>query len=236
MEIKNINFAHRGCHNEKIPENSMSAFKECLKKGTPFEFDVHILKDGNVIVFHDDNLIRMTGKNKKINECTLEDLKHVYLLNSNEKIPLFKDVLNLVNGKVMLDIELKFDHKKYLLEDEVIKLLKDYKGDVILKSFDYKTVNYLKKNTNYKVGLLFPNIDNPKYGYNKLKKFLIRNTNFNYIIKPDFIACQKTALNDKPIKKYKKSGKPVIVWTIKSKEELKKYKDGADSYILENII
>ncbi|MCI5521192.1 MAG: hypothetical protein MR411_01055 [Tenericutes bacterium] len=215
--------AHRGIHNEAIPENSMKAFSLALKKNIPIEFDVHILKDKNIVVFHDDNLKRMTNKDKFIKECTYEEIKDLKLKNTNEKIPLLKDVLKLVDGKVLLDIELKMDVTDHSLEDGLIEILKDYNGEVILKSFDYRKVKYLKKHTNYKIGLLIKRMSG-------FKDFIIRNINFNILIKPDFLACNKNMLDCKSVKTFKKD---IYIWTIKNKDELKIYK--SDYYISENI-
>ena len=215
--------AHRGIHNEAIPENSMKAFSLALKKNIPIEFDVHILKDKNFVVFHDDNLKRMTNKDKFIKECTYEEIKDLKLKNTNEKIPLLKDVLKLVDGKVLLDIELKMDVTDHSLEDGLIEILKDYNGEVILKSFDYRKVKYLKKHTNYKIGLLIKRMSG-------FKDFIIRNINFNILIKPDFLACNKNMLDCKSVKTFKKD---IYIWTIKNKDELKIYK--SDYYISENI-
>ena len=215
--------AHRGIHNEAIPENSMKAFSLALKKNIPIEFDVHILKDKNIVVFHDDNLKRMTNKDKFIKECTYEEIKDLKLKNTNEKIPLLKDVLKLVDGKVLLDIELKMDVTDHSLEDGLIEILKDYNGEVILKSFDYRKVKYLKKHTNYKIGLLIKRMSG-------FKDFIIRNINFNIMIKPDFLACNKNMLDCKSVKTFKKD---IYIWTIKNKDELKIYK--SDYYISENI-
>ena len=215
--------AHRGIHNEAIPENSMKAFSLALKKNIPIEFDVHILKDKNIVVFHDDNLKRMTNKDKFIKECTYEEIKDLKLKNTNEKIPLLKDVLKLVDGKVLLDIELKMDVTDHSLEDGLIEILKDYNGEVILKSFDYRKVKYLKKHTNYKIGLLIKRMSG-------FKDFIIRNINFNILIKPDFLACNKNMLDCKSVKTFKKD---IYIWTIKNKDELKIYK--SDYYISENV-
>ena len=215
--------AHRGIHNEAIPENSMKAFSLDHKKKIPIEFDVHILKDKNIVVFHDDNLKRMTNKDKFIKECTYEEIKDLKLKNTNEKIPLLKDVLKLVDGKVLLDIELKMDVTDHSLEDGLIEILKDYNGEVILKSFDYRKVKYLKKHTNYKIGLLIKRMSG-------FKDFIIRNINFNILIKPDFLACNKNMLDCKSVKTFKKD---IYIWTIKNKDELKIYK--SDYYISENI-
>ncbi|MDD6388241.1 MAG: glycerophosphodiester phosphodiesterase family protein [Bacilli bacterium] len=215
--------AHRGIHNEAIPENSMKAFSLALKKNIPIEFDVHILKDKNIVVFHDDNLKRMTNKDKFIKECTYEEIKNLKLKNTNEKIPLLKDVLKLVDGKVLLDIELKMDVTDHSLEDGLIEILKDYNGEVILKSFDFRKVKYLKKHTNYKIGLLIKRMSG-------FKDFIIRNINFNIMIKPDFLACNKNMLDCKSVKTFKKD---IYIWTIKNKDELKIYK--SDYYISENV-
>ena len=215
--------AHRGIHNEAIPENSMKAFSLALKKNIPIEFDVHILKDKNIVVFHDDNLKRMTNKDKFIKECTYEEIKDLKLKNTDEKIPLLKDVLKLVDGKVLLDIELKMDVTDHSLEDGLIEILKDYNCEIILKSFDFKKVKYLKKHTNYKIGLLIKRMSG-------FKDFIVRNINFNIIIKPDFLACNKNMLDCKSVKTFKKD---IYIWTIKNKDELKIYK--SDYYISENI-
>ena len=74
---------HRGFYdNRKIPENSLLAFKKCLEEKMPIELDLHLLKDGNIVVFHDDNLKRMTGLDKKLKDCTYEDIKDLKLLAS----------------------------------------------------------------------------------------------------------------------------------------------------------
>ena len=101
--------AHCGVHDIKnsIPENSIKAFEKAILKGYIIELDLHILKDDNVVVFHDDNLYSMTGVNKKIKDCTYNEIKNLKIQNTNSNIPLFKEVLELVKGRVPLLIELK---------------------------------------------------------------------------------------------------------------------------------
>ena len=70
--MKNLEFlkenliAHRGVHID-APENTIQAFKEALKKNYIIEFDVHLLRDNTIVVFHDNNLKRMIGENRKLN-------------------------------------------------------------------------------------------------------------------------------------------------------------------------
>lgn len=231
--MKNKLIAHRGLHDKDTPENSMGALKKALEKDIAIEFDVHLLKDNKIVVFHDNNLKRMTGIDKKINELSYDEIKDIKLANSDEKIPLLEDVLKLVNGKVLLDIELKCDHEKYKLEDALIDVLKDYTGKIVLKSFDYKTVKYLKKKTSYKVGLLIKNLEGKNI--NKVDRYLLKSNLFLKYIKPDFIACDYRILDYKNIKNFRTIN-PIFTWTIKDENILEQVKDKADYYLVENII
>ena len=117
--------AHRGYHslNKSVTENSFPAFMLAIEKGYIIELDLHILKDGNVVVFHDDNLNRMTGVDKNIKDTVYSDIKNLRLQNTNNYIPLFKDVLDLINGRVPIIVEFKYDVKVGLLEKAAMDIL-----------------------------------------------------------------------------------------------------------------
>ena len=88
-KLKNIHYAHRGLHDNKesYPENSIAAFLEAAARGYAIENDIHLIADGNVVVFHDYTLRRMCGEDVELEKCTLEQLKKYTLGNSAEKIP-----------------------------------------------------------------------------------------------------------------------------------------------------
>lgn len=102
--LKGLHIAHRGLHDNQngIPENSLSAFKKAVNIGYAIENDIHLSSDGEVVVFHDDNILRMCGINKKINNMTLGEIKELRLLNTSETIPTLKECLDVVDGKVPL--------------------------------------------------------------------------------------------------------------------------------------
>ena len=79
--LKDNIFAHRGYHLEKynVPENSLKSFEKAIQKGYGIEIDLHLLKDGNIVVFHDDNTERMTVVNKLLKDCKYEDIKELRL-------------------------------------------------------------------------------------------------------------------------------------------------------------
>ena len=143
--LKDSLIAHRGVHID-APENTINAFKEAVKKKYIIEFDVHLLKDNTVVVFHDDNLKRMTGQNKKLKDCTYEEIKDLQLLDSNDYIPTLKEVLKIINGKVPIIVELKSDRKVGLLEKELVKQLDKYKGKFCVKSFNPLSIRWFRKN------------------------------------------------------------------------------------------
>ena len=99
--LKEKIIAHRGIHdNNDIVENSIPAFKECLKKNVSIELDVHLLKDNEIVVIHDDNLKRLTRKKKRLKDLTYDQIKDLKLLGTDEHIPTLKEVLDLVDGKL----------------------------------------------------------------------------------------------------------------------------------------
>lgn len=238
---RNINFltknliAHRGYHNIKkgIPENSILAFEEAIKKEFIIELDVHMLIDGNVVVFHDDNLYRLTGVDKQIKDMDYNTILKLNLQETEQKIPLLNEVLELIDGRVPVIIELKYDVKCGLLEEKVAKILENYKGEYAVKSFNPFSVYYFKKKYPEIVrGQLISDFKNQKMM--KSKKLFLKSMIFNKITKPDFISCNIKILRTKKIINTRKN-KLILGWTARSKDELNEAKKYCDNVIFENI-
>lgn len=225
--LKERIIAHRGVHNEKdIIENSLEAFKEAVNKNYIIELDVHFLKDGEVVVFHDDNIERMTGINKNLKDCTYDEIRNIKLLNKNTYIPKFSDVLKLVDGKVPILIELKNDNKVGLLESSLVQILKKYNGKYAVQSFNPLSIMWFKNNyPNIIRGQLVCKFKNKKM--DNIKKFILKTMFFNIITNPDFISHSVDDLSYKEVNKIKKN-KFILGWTVRNKErydELIKYYD-----------
>lgn len=233
--LKQNLIAHRGMHNikEGIPENSLEAFEKAIENSYIIELDVHILKDKSVIVFHDDNLERMTGVNKKVKETTYDEIRKLKLQNTNCYIPLLKDVLELVNGKVPIIIELKTDVNVGILEKETVNILKKYKGKYAIKSFNPFSVYWLKKHHPEIIrGQLSSNFNNEKM--NVIKKIVLKNMILNFITKPDFISYGIEGLPNRRVKRYRETNL-VLGWTITNKFEMEKANRYCDNLICENL-
>ncbi len=233
--IKNL-IAHCGLHDIKngVVENSLKAFELAIKKGYTIELDLHILKDNTIVVFHDNNLEKMTGVNKKISKCTYNQIKNLKLRGTKNYIPLFKDVLSLVNGKVPLLIELKYDTRVGRLEKSVMEELRNYNGKYAIHSFNPLSILFLKYNfPNIVRGQISSNFDNVEMNF--ILKFLLKNMYLNALTKPDFISYDISSLPNKRVERYRKDNL-VLGWTIKDKEDLQKAKKYCDNYICENIL
>lgn len=229
-DLKGLYIAHRGIHNDKVIENTISSFSLAIDKKVPIELDIHILKDENIVVYHDSNLKRLMGIDRKISSYTYDELKQLTFPNTDIHIPLFCDVLDLVNGKVLLVIEIKksdiYSYKEYC--KKIVSILENYKHDFVIKSFDIRIVNWFLKNTDYITGLLLADLKNSFYEFIKSYK-MVRS-----ILKPDFLSVDYRIVEKNIIQKFRKK-KPVLVWTIKNEETLSLVKDKADSFLIENF-
>lgn len=228
INLNNLIIAHRGIHNNlNIPENSIKAFKCALFCNVPIELDIHLTTDNKLVVFHDSNLLRMTGENKLIRKCSYDELKKFNLLDTDEKIPLFEDVLSLVNGKVLIDIEIKNDKRLNTTIKQLIKVLDNYNGEVIIQSFYLKYLLSLKqKRKNYILGILVTNAEYFYYRFIDSKAIL-------KLLKPNFIAYNKKMVKYSRIKNIRKKGISIFAWTIKNRKEKEAAFKYADSIISE---
>ena len=236
--MKNLEFlttnliSHRGFFdNQKgIPENSLLAFQRAIENNYIIELDVHLLKDGKIVVFHDDNLKRMTGLDKNIKDCNFNEIRNLQLLGSNEKIPLFCDVLKLIDGKVPILIELKYDVKVGLLEKSLVNELRNYEGKYAIQSFNPRSVYWFKKNApEIERGQLSCAFENKKF----IERYLMSNMFFNIFTNPDFISYDVKSI-DKILHKKRKNTK-LFAWTVRDKKTYEKYVEFCDNLICENF-
>lgn len=147
--------AHRGLWNNKYPENSLGAFKEAVRKKIAVEFDVRLTRDNKLVVFHDKRTGRMCEADIAISEASLRTLKYFWLKDSDERIPELKEVLDVINGKVPILVELKPDKNYGTLTRKFLDAIKDYNGEIWIESFNKQIIKTIKLYTNrYKCGLL----------------------------------------------------------------------------------
>ena len=138
-------YAHRGLHSETVAENSMTTFRLAVEGGWGIELDVRLSRDKQLVVFHDDTLDRVVGREGRVSDFTAEELSKMSLLGTDDGIPLFDDVLNLVCAQVPLLVEIKEDQGSSEVSTLVAERLSTYMGDFIIESFNPLSLQNIKK-------------------------------------------------------------------------------------------
>lgn len=215
--------AHRGLWNKYVPENSLKAFELAMNNNVAFECDVHLTKDNNLVVIHDSDLKRLTGKEGIIEDLTLKELKTNYSLSDGQKISSLDEVLDLINERVPILIELKTRGDNYLelankAEQVLSKRIID-KRNCILISLDPRSLLPFKKS-----GLIrmFVVSTQNKHLFSKYKR------------KVEAADFEKVLFEDKRIQKYSKNHF-VNSWTIKNKEDIEYVKPFVDTITFDTI-
>lgn len=236
-------YAHRGLHQGKnIPENSLAAFKLAVDNGYGIEFDVRLTKDKVPVVFHDANLKRVCGVDKMVRDMDYEELREHTLYDSDEKIPHLQEVLDLVDGKVPLIVEIKVS-KAFSSENLVCSMinlyLHQYKGVYCIESFNPLIPYWYKKNMPHIIRgqLATKNVYERTKIKNRLLNFTLRNLLYNFFTKPDFIAYNHKYKNLISYNLCRTLYKPLtIAYTIQSQDDLDKNKNKFDIFIFDNFI
>ena len=230
-------YAHRGLHGNGIPENSMPAFKAARENGYGVELDVQMTKDGKLVVFHDGNLKRMCGVDGFLRNYTYEELLNFNLADTEEKIPLFDDVLKELD-KTDLICEIKGDNgqKCYELCSKTYNALLNYKGRFIIESFSPFLVWWFRKNHPEIIrGQLSCNFMDDKQMHRAVR-FCMTHLLVNIVSRPDFIAYKHEDIDTFGFRMCKRVFHPFLVaWTAKGEAEQKRAWGSFDSVIFEQF-
>ena len=235
--------AHRGLFGNGIPENSLPAFKRAIDKGYGIELDVQTTSDGTLVVFHDETLERMCNVNRKLHECTYNELMQYKLAGTGDKIPSFDEVLELIDGKVPLIIEIKSEGNWRRTTRLVAERLdsynpKDENGAYCVESFHPLALKWIrKKRPEILRGQLATNFFSSKVKTRLYEKILLSNLMLNYLSKPDFIAYNYRFRNKISLILCKYMFSAVTAaWTVKSEKVLEKVKGFFDVIIFDSFL
>lgn len=216
-------YAHRGLHGDGVPENSMEAFRLALEGGYGIELDVHLMKDGKLAVIHDASLLRTAGVDVRIEDLTAEDLANYTLEGTQERIPLFDEVLELYAGKAPIIVELKAERGNHAaLSKAVCDRMDSYEGVYCLESFDPRVTLWLKKNRPCQCrGQLGENyLRATKAKLPGILKFLLAHQLENFLVVPDFVSFR---FSDRKLLGVWMAralwGAQGVTWTIKTQED-----------------
>ncbi len=228
--MKTLIWAHRGASGY-APENTMEAFKLAhQQQADGIELDIHMTRDGHLVVAHDETIDRCSDGSGRIIDKTLKELLSYDFSNSlpnykNIKIPTLEEVLHFVKGTdLTVDIEIKSGLVNYEgIEEKATSLVSkmDMKKRVLYSSFNHYSLMLIKQiDKSIPIGLLYTEA----------------------MVDPHIYAAHLTAEAVHPfyytlavpdtVKKCKENGILVNPWTVNTTEHLTwMYKEGVNAVI-----
>jgi glycerophosphoryl diester phosphodiesterase len=222
--------AHRGLHdgNKSVWENTLAAFALAKQRDFPIECDVHLTSDNGVIVFHDHDLKRVAGREGKVHDHSVSELAAMRIGDTTEHVPSLKQVLDLVDGKVPLIIELKGNagHDEGLVR-ALAGCIEGYGGHVAVMSFDHHIIRDFNNHMPHlPSGLTAEGMQD-----------IDMEAHFSMLAHDiDFISYNVHHLQNRFIAFVReKLSMPVITWTVNSKESLATTMEFADQATFELI-
>ena len=203
--------AHRGLHSKSkgIIENTSSAFEAAIKGDYAIECDVQLTADGEAIVFHDDDLDRLTEAKGPVKASTAKELKKVKLKATSDRMQTLAELLEQVDGRATLVIELKslWDDNSALAK-RALQVLESYDGPYCLMSFDPDIIASLRELSPHTVrGIVADRTTDPYYNTLPLaKRYSMRTFAHLAETQPHFVSYYWRELPFEPITEIRKPG------------------------------
>lgn len=224
-----VPFAHRGLHGDGRIENSRAAFEAALAAGHGIELDVQASRDGHAMVFHDEELDRLTGAEGPLARRTEAELGRIALKGTGETIPGLPEILRLIGGRAPLLIEIKSPGRHVApLCLSVVHALDGYRGAVGVMSFNPEVGRWFARHAPRRTrGLVVT-----ESGKKGARGWAERNLAL-WRAKPDFLAYDIRDLPSHFAGRARRRGVPILTWTVRTPEERARAKKFADQLIYE---
>ncbi len=211
--------AHRGLHDGTAIENSSSAFAAAMKLNYSIECDLQVTKDGEAVVFHDDEVDRLLDGKGLVKNFTLKQLKAMPFKSGTDRVQSLAELIEQVDGATTLVIELKshWDGDECLTL-RALDVLAAYNGPYGLMSFDPDMIACIADRSPVTVrGITADRVVDPYYAPLPVAKRLAMRS-FSHLpeTRPHFVSFDFKGLPFAPVNSIREAGHPVITWTIES--------------------
>jgi glycerophosphoryl diester phosphodiesterase len=212
--------AHRGA-SAHAPENTLAAFKKALEMhAKAIELDVHLSRDGKLVVIHDEDLKRTSSLNKRVRELTAARL-------AKENVPILEEVFDLVGDRAELHVEIKQGSSLYPgIEAAVFKLIKKRKAGkrVLISSFDHEALRQVRAlDKTARIGYLLGRTP-LEAAFREMKEISAESLNLS------ISQATKSA-----VAQAHRRGFRVLVYTVNKKSELERLRDCGVDGIFSNF-
>jgi glycerophosphoryl diester phosphodiesterase len=229
--------AHRGLWApDGAPENSLAAFQAACAAGYGIELDIQLSADGEAMVFHDDDLARMTGVSGRLGDRTAADLAELRLKGTDERIPTLGETLALVGRRAMVHVELKTPYGHVgPLEQRAHEVLIDHAGPVCVIGFNpYSHAWFAERFPGVLRGLDSYSYDKAPHMAEAQRASFARLEHVE-IAKPHFLALGVDMLPSERAAKFRADGLPVVAWTVRKPEQWAAIRESCDNLIFEGF-
>lgn len=213
---------HRGARG-LAPENTLAAFAVAAELGVPFELDTMRCASGEAVVIHDETLERTTSGQGAVAEASLAALRdldagvHFGADFEGEPLPTLAEVLDTFGGAVLVDIEVKSGKgaDDAALAEAVVTEVEE-RGlvhDVFVTSFSPFLLEQVRlRNPEIARGQLYGTFEDSDLAF--YERYLLRRLAFNRKARPDVLAMEDALARPRYIRRMKRRGYTVLVWTV----------------------
>jgi len=230
--------AHRGLfdNDQEYPENTLAAFQRAVDAGYGIELDVRLTKDGQLVVAHDDGLQRICGEDVEIADLTYDELSGRRVLASSQAVPLFTQVLAVVDGLVPLIVEVKQSNRTDETCQATADQLSHYRGRYCVESFDPRVLLWFRRHRRAVLrGQLSSGFKGDSTG-NRFLDMCLANMLFNKLTWPDFIAYEWQDGNRPIVKVWRAILRcTMVAWTVRSQADLDAARRDFDVFIFDSF-
>ena len=228
--LRDWEYAHRGLHDDGVPENSLAAFAQAVDRGMGVECDIQRSRDGCAMLLHDWELERLTGVAGPTADYSAEELAQIAFLDSEHKLARLEELLAIIDGATPILIEIK-SRRGYDVARScraVADTLADYAGRHAVMSFDPRVSVWFARHSPGTVRGLVMREDE----VGMTQKSWQRHLAF-WAARPEFLAYHVAALPSSMVTSQRARGLPVLTWTVNSPATREKALHLADALISE---
>ncbi len=233
--------AHRGFHDRAAGriENTLTAARAAIDRGFSIECDLQLSADEKVVVFHDDTLDRLTEGHGPVGGCSLAELKATPLHGTADRIPTLEDLLEAVDDRVPLVIELKslFTGDRRL-EERVAPILAAYRGRSVIMSFDPASMQAMRRLApRLPRGMIADRFDSPadRETIPTWQRLAFRHLLYAPLVMPAFVAYDVNALPANAPLLARHLGLKLLTWTVRTEAHRATARRYTDQMIFEDF-
>jgi glycerophosphoryl diester phosphodiesterase len=230
-------YAHRGLHGAGVPENTRGAFAAAIERGFGIELDVQLSLDGAAVVFHDDDLNRLAGVDAPVASKTAAELARLPILGTAERMATLPDTFSFIADRMPVLVEIKNERSTTgAIEEAVAAAFAAYPGRAAVMSWNVASIAWFARH-------------HPQTPRGLVVTSFWRSGGFSpYLLPrlaavlppeltadPHFLAYDIRCLPTGRSERFRRKGRPVLTWTVRSEREQERARRYADRPIFEDL-